>query len=121
MLKVLIIYSGGTFGMIKDPETSSLIPFNIDDLFLVVPELSSLDVKLEVVNTRDVLDSSNMTPDNWLELNSLIQDNYKLYDGFVVLHGTDTMSFSASALSFLLKGLRKWLILFKTKKQVSTT
>lgn len=106
MIKVLIIYTGGTFGMQLDSD-GVLVPFGLDDLHESIPELSLLNAELKVVNAPEILDSSSVGPKQWLDFNGIIQSNYNNYDAFIVLHGTDTMSYSASALSFLLKGITK--------------
>lgn len=104
---ILIIYTGGTIGMKTDAETGALVPFDFSGIYDEFPSLKRLNVDIEVLSLSPVIDSSNVSPDNWLELARLIRDNYARYDGFVVLHGTDTMSYTASALSFLLENLRK--------------
>ena len=104
---ILIIYTGGTIGMKTDAETGTLVPFDFSGIYDEFPSLKRLRVDIEVLTLSPVIDSSNVSPDNWLELARLIRDNYARYDGFVVLHGTDTMSYTASALSFLLENLRK--------------
>ena len=104
--KILIIYTGGTIGMKADTETGALVPFDFSGIYEEFPFLRRLSVELDV-RTLGPIDSSNVTPEQWLELAALIRDNYRLYDGFVVLHGTDTMSYTASALSFLLENLAK--------------
>ena len=104
---ILIIYTGGTIGMKTDAETGTLVPFDFSGIYDEFPSLKRLRVDIEVLTLSPVIDSSNVRPDNWLELARLIRDNYARYDGFVVLHGTDTMSYTASALSFLLENLRK--------------
>ncbi len=104
---ILIIYTGGTIGMKTDAETGALVPFDFSGIYDEFPSLKRLNVEIEVLTLSPVIDSSNVCPDNWLELARLIRDNYARYDGFVVLHGTDTMSYTASALSFLLENLRK--------------
>ncbi len=104
---ILIIYTGGTIGMKTDVETGALVPFDFSGIYDEFPSLKRLNVDIEVLTLSPVIDSSNVCPDNWLELARLIRDNYARYDGFVVLHGTDTMSYTASALSFLLENLKK--------------
>ena len=95
--------------MKPDPETGVLAPFDFSTIYDEFPYLGKLDVELEVINLTPI-DSSNVTPELWCELARLIRDNYDAYDGFVVLHGTDTMSYSASALSFMLVNLAKPVI-----------
>lgn len=108
---VLIIYTGGTIGMINNPKTGALTAFKFDDLYKVIPELKQFDYKLDVISTSDPIDSSEMKIENWADIANTIFENYENYDGFVILHGTDTMAFTASALSFMLQGLRKPVIL----------
>ncbi|MEN8137733.1 MAG: asparaginase [Bacteroidota bacterium] len=107
---VLLIYTGGTIGMVKDRKTGSLIPFNFDNLLGRVPELSLLDCDFETFSFENPIDSSNVAPSDWLQLADKIEEVYNVYDGFVILHGTDTMSYTASALSFLLENLKKPVI-----------
>ena len=109
--KVLLIYTGGTIGMIKDNVKNTLVPFNFDKLLEASPELKSENISLSNICTKNPIDSSNMTPDHWIEIVSLLNDNYNAYDSFVVLHGTDTMAYTASALSFMLENLQKAVIL----------
>lgn len=111
MNKVLIIYTGGTIGMINDPETGMLIPFDFEQIKDNVPELNRLNYHLDVHSFNPVLDSSNMNPEIWKTLAELIYSSYDLYDGFVILHGSDTMAFTASALSFMLENLTKPVVL----------
>ncbi len=111
MHNIFIIYTGGTIGMVKDPESGTFIPFDFALIAKNLPDLSRLNYKLTVHSFDPIIDSSNMRPSIWLEMAQLIKDNYALYDGFVILHGSDTMAFSASMLSFLLEGLQKPVIL----------
>ena len=104
---ILIIYTGGTIGMKPDPTTGALVPFDFSGIFEEFPTLQSLNIGIEVFTMDPVIDSSNVSPRNWLDLAAIIRDNYARYDGFVVLHGTDTMSYTASAISFLLENLSK--------------
>ncbi|RLD44294.1 MAG: L-asparaginase 1 [Bacteroidetes bacterium] len=108
---ILLIYTGGTIGMVKDEETGSLKPFNLDKIINYIPELSHLNYNLEKVSFDPLIDSSDMSPKQWIELAEIIEKNYDDYDGFVILHGTDTMSYTASALSFILENLNKPVIL----------
>ena len=103
--KVLLIYTGGTIGMIKDYQTGALRAFEFN-----IPELSHLDCDISVHSFEKVIDSSDMNPQHWIEIAEVIEKEYNHYDGFVVLHGSDTMSYSASALSFMLQGLIKPVI-----------
>ena len=106
---VLIIYTGGTIGMIMQ-EDRTLPTFDFRKIIKRVPVLSTFSLVLEVISFEEPIDSSNMKPDLWVLLAEIIKDNYDNHDGFVVLHGTDTMSYSASALSFMLQGLSKPVI-----------
>jgi L-asparaginase len=109
--KVLIIYTGGTIGMVNDPETGALKPFDFEHLYNSVPELKQFNYRLEAHSMKNPIDSSEMNPAIWAEIAKTIFDNYSDYDGFVVLHGSDTMAYTASALSFMLSGLKKPVIL----------
>ncbi len=104
---ILIIYTGGTIGMKTDEKTGTLVPFDFSGIYEEFPSLKRLNVDLEVHTLSPVIDSSNVSPENWVTLAQLIRDNYRRYDGFVVLHGTDTMSYTASALSFMFENLAK--------------
>ncbi|MBA4316801.1 MAG: L-asparaginase 1 [Flavobacterium sp.] len=108
--KILLIYTGGTIGMQKDFETGALKAFNFSKLLQKIPELKQLDCEIDTVSFENPIDSSNMNPDDWSEIAKIIEDNYSRFDGFVVLHGSDTMSYSASALSFMLENLSKPVI-----------
>lgn len=110
MKKIFIIYTGGTIGMVQD-ESGTFIPFDFELIKNNLPDLSRTDYELTVHSFEPIIDSSNMTPEIWLTMVKLIQDNYDAFDGFVILHGSDTMAFTASVLSFLLEGLRKPVIL----------
>ena len=107
---ILIIYTGGTFGMVLD-ESDSLIPFNFGKIVEKIPELKSLSTKLSVISFPSPIDSSNVEIEDWKNLASIIDKNYHQFDGFVILHGTDTMAYTASMLSFMLVGLNKPVIL----------
>jgi len=111
MTKILIIYTGGTIGMVNDPLTGALIPFDFKQIRQNVPELARLNYQLDVHSFDPILDSSNMDPVIWAELAAIIERTYDDYDGFVVLHGSDTMAYTASALSFMLKNLSKPVVL----------
>ena len=104
---ILLIYTGGTIGMVKDFETGVLKAFNFKKLLKNIPELKLLDCNIATVSFEKPIDSSNMNIEEWKKIAVLIKDNYNDYDGFVVLHGSDTMSYSASALSFMLENLNK--------------
>jgi L-asparaginase len=107
---ILVIYTGGTIGMITDPQTGVLRPFDFEQITENIPELKRMNYKLTVHSFDPILDSSNMTPEVWIELAQRIARDYDSYDGFVILHGSDTMAFTASALSFMLEGLTKPII-----------
>ena len=109
--KILLIYTGGTIGMMKDFETGALKAFNFSKLISKIPELKQLDCEIETISFEKPLDSSNMTSIHWISIANSIQKNYDSFDGFVVLHGSDTMSYSASALSFMLENLSKPVII----------
>ena len=107
---ILLIYTGGTIGSFRDVQTGSLKPLPFSNIRKLLPEIEQLDIGLDHLSLRNPVDSSDMDPDIWAELAGLIEKNYADYDGFVVLHGTDTMAYTASALSFMLRGLRKPVI-----------
>ncbi|MBR4045630.1 MAG: type I asparaginase [Alistipes sp.] len=107
---ILIIYTGGTIGMKTDEVTGALVPFDFSGIYEEFPSLKRLKVDIEVLTIKPPIDSSNVSIENWVDMARLIRDNYAKYDGFVVLHGTDTMSYSASALSFMLENLAKPVI-----------
>lgn len=109
--KVLLIYTGGTIGMEKDYETGSLRAFDFGNIFEKMPEMKLMECEVFVHPFAKPLDSSDMGPQEWKIIAHYIKENYDLYDGFLILHGTDTMSYTASALSFMLKGLKKPVIL----------
>lgn len=108
---ILLIYTGGTIGMIKNPETGALESFNFDHLLNHVPEIRQLNINIDTIAFTPPIDSSDMEPELWSRIVTIIEENYEKYDGFVILHGTDTMSFTASALSFMLEDLMKPVIL----------
>ena len=107
---ILIIYTGGTIGMKEDPQDGTLKPFDFSQIKDEVPELNKFDVRIDSYTFDPLIDSSDMEPSIWVQLAQLISERYEDYDGFVVLHGTDTMAYSASALSFMLEGLTKPVI-----------
>lgn len=111
MNKILLIYTGGTIGMMQDAKSGSLKPFNFKHLTKQVPELNRFQLDLHSVSFKRPIDSSNMHPRIWVELAEIIEKNYNDYDGFVILHGSDTMSYTAAALSFMLENLSKPVIL----------
>lgn len=109
--KILIIYTGGTIGMIENPKTHALEPFDFDHLMQNVPKVKMLDYTIGHYEFPKPIDSSDMNPRHWGEIAEVIEKNYDDYDGFVVLHGTDTMAYTASALSFMLENLDKPVII----------
>ncbi len=108
---VLLIYTGGTIGMIENPETGALEAFNFDQLQENVPELKRFNYRISSYQFNPPIDSSDMEPSLWAKLVKIIEYNYDNFDGFVILHGTDTMAYTASALSFMLENLSKPVIL----------
>lgn len=119
MTKIFVIYTGGTIGMITDPVTGSLKPFTFEQIIENVPELKRMNYKLTVHSFDPIIDSSDMTPEIWAFLAKLIEDNYDDHDGFLILHGSDTMAFTASALSFMLEGLTKPVIVTGSQLPIS--
>ncbi len=107
---ILVIYTGGTIGMVQDPKTGSLKPLTFDNLYRYLPVLENFNCQIEFYTFEPLLDSSNMNPSFWMELADVIGKNYENHDGFVVLHGSDTMAYTASALSFMLENLNKPVI-----------
>jgi L-asparaginase len=119
MSQILIIYTGGTIGMMSDPVTKVLKPINFEQIMDNVPELEKLNCKIMVHSFEEIIDSSNMNPAIWRQLAGLIESNYDLVDGFVILHGSDTMAFTASALSFMLENLGKPVIFTGSQLPIS--
>lgn len=109
--RILLVYTGGTIGMVKDYGSGALKAFDFKKLLKHIPELNQLDCSIDTVSFDEPIDSSDMTPAQWVKIATIIEGNYDAYDGFVVLHGSDTMSYTASALSFLLENLGKPVIL----------
>ncbi|MGE5424038.1 MAG: asparaginase [Syntrophothermus sp.] len=107
---ILIIYTGGTIGMVQDPKTGTLKPLTFENLYNYLPVLENFNYRIDFHTFDQLLDSSNMHPSFWAQLAEVIRDNYESYDGFVVLHGSDTMAYTASALSFMLENLNKPVI-----------
>ena len=107
---ILLVYTGGTIGMVKDFKTGALRTFNFDKLLKHIPEINHLNCTIESVSLEDPIDSSNMNPKHWVLITEIIEENYDLYDGFVVLHGSDTMSYTSSAISFMFENLSKPVI-----------
>ncbi len=108
---ILIIYTGGTIGMIKDEEKNVYVPFNFENLLNYIPLLKNFHANIDSYSFEKPIDSSDADPDFWINLVKIIGKNYDKYDGFVILHGSDTMAFTASALSFMLENLTKPVIL----------
>ena len=108
--RVLLIYTGGTIGMNRNQHTGALEPFDFEHLLYNVPELKQFDTVIETYQFDPPIDSSDMSPSRWTDISHCIADHYDRYDGFVVLHGTDTMAYTASALSYMLENLTKPVI-----------
>lgn len=117
---VLLIYTGGTIGMIENPETGALENFNFDHLLRHVPELKRFNYHISTYQFNPPIDSSDMEPAFWAKIVKIISYNYDYYDGFVILHGTDTMAYTASALSFMLENLSKPVILTGSQLPIGT-
>ncbi len=108
---VLIIYTGGTIGMMQEHRTHTLVPVDFKSITEQIPELKNLNCKIDFHSSNRLIDSSNVQPSLWDELATIIEKKYNKYDGFVILHGTDTMTYTASALSYMLQNLSKPVIL----------
>lgn len=108
--KVLLIYTGGTLGMVYDTKRKHLVPFDFNEMLEKVPEMRRLDFEVTLTTLATPIDSSNVQPSVWVEIVEIIERFYDFYDGFVVVHGTDTMAYTASAVSFMLQHLRKPVI-----------
>lgn len=117
---ILLIYTGGTFGMVYD-EDGSLTPFNFSLVLEKIPELQSLDLKLTVISFPEPVDSSNVDIEHWQAMAEIINKHYKQFDAFVILHGTDTMAYTASALSFMFRGINKPIILTGAQIPIGAT
>ncbi len=117
---VLIIYTGGTLGMTYD-EAGSLAPFNFSRIVEKVPVLRQFNVHITVISFPQLIDSSNVRPEHWIDMAYIVTENYQRYDGFVIIHGTDTMAYSASALSFMLEGLNKPVIFTGSQLPIGST
>lgn len=120
MTKILLIYTGGTIGMIKNPITGELESFNFKHIHDHVPELNRLNVQIESISFNEPIDSSEMNLEHWRMMSALVEEHYHLFDGFVILHGSDTMAFSASALSFMLQGLKKPIVFTGSQLPIGT-
>lgn len=117
---VLIIYTGGTIGMVNDPETGALCPFNFEQIAKAVPEIKEFGFSIDSYTLPEIIDSSDLKPTVWAELCRIILENYDKYNGFVILHGTDTMAYSASALSFMLDNLSKPVVFTGSQLPIGT-
>lgn len=117
---ILLIYTGGTIGMINDPISGELKSFDFKHMYNQIPELNQIPVNIDSVSIDKPIDSSEMTPNHWLNLVNIIEKNYLIYDGFVILHGSDTMAYTASALSFLIQGIKKPIILTGSQLPIGT-
>ena len=117
---VLIIYTGGTIGMVNDPETGALCPFDFEQIVKTVPEIKEFGFKIDSYTLPEIIDSSDIKPQVWSELCQIIKDNYDKYCGFVILHGTDTMAYSASAVSFMLDNLSKPVVFTGSQLPIGT-
>lgn len=107
---ILLIYTGGTIGMKEDPTAQALKPFDFSQILAEVPELRKYAYKIDSHTFSPLIDSSDVEPGLWISLADLIKSKYDDYDGFVILHGTDTMAYSASVLSFMIQELTKPVI-----------
>lgn len=117
---ILLIYTGGTIGMINDPVSGELKSFDFKHMYNQIPELNRIPVIIHSASIEKPIDSSEMTPEHWLDLVNIIEKNYSSYDGFVILHGSDTMAYTASALSFLIQGSKKPIILTGSQLPIGT-
>ena len=111
MKSILVIYTGGTIGMVRDKVSGALVPLDFSQVSKHVPELDHVGIRVEAVSFDTPIDSSDVAPRHWRSIASTVMECMDRFDGFVVLHGTDTMAYTASALSFMLEGLRKPVIL----------
>jgi len=117
---VLLIYTGGTIGMVKNHENGCLYPIDFSLIDQEIPELRKFDCKINSISLPVLIDSSNISPSFWIKIAEIIHKNYNKYDGFVILHGTDTMAYSASALSFMLENLNKPVIFTGSQLPIGT-
>lgn len=117
---LLLIYTGGTIGMKEDPVIQALKPFNFSQILEEVPELGKFAYRIDTYTFDPLIDSSDIEPNLWLSLAGLIEEKYDEYDGFVILHGTDTMAYSASTLSFMIEGLTKPVIFTGSQLPIGT-
>ncbi len=117
---ILLIYTGGTIGMVHNPVNGTLVPFNFDYIVEQVPELNRFNFEIDTYSFNPLIDSSNVSPAIWRTIAEIIESNYSEYDGFVILHGTDTMAYSASALSFMLENNSKPVIFTGSQLPIGT-
>lgn len=117
---ILIIYTGGTIGMVQHPQTGTLAPVKFDKIQDEVPELNKFNYNIKTIIFNPALDSSNMNPSVWIKIARTIEKNYNTFDGFVILHGTDTMAYTASALSYMFENLDKPVILTGSQLPIGT-
>jgi len=117
---ILIIYTGGTIGMVRDPVTRALHPFDFSHVQDQVPELRSFGCHIDTITFSPLMDSSDVKPEFWVRMVRIIKEHYEKYDGFIVLHGTDTMAYTASALSFMLENLQKPVVLTGSQLPLGT-
>lgn len=117
---ILLIYTGGTIGMKEDPSIQALRPFDFSQILEEVPELRKFAYRIDSYTFDPLIDSSDIEPSHWRTLAGLIESRYDDYDGFVILHGTDTMAYSASALSFMIEGLTKPVIFTGSQLPIGT-
>ena len=121
MTSILIIYTGGTIGMKQNPETGAFQPFDFEQIREEVLSLKKFDFTIDAISLKPLIDSANVQPAFWTELCKIIAENYEQYSGFVILHGTDTMTYTASALSFMLENLEKPVVLTGSQLPIDTT
>ena len=117
---ILLIYTGGTIGMKEDPAVQALRPFDFSQILEEVPELGKFAYRIDSNTFDPIIDSSDVEPSLWVSLAGLIEERYDSYDGFVILHGTDTMAYSASALSFMIEGLTKPVVFTGSQLPIGT-
>ena len=118
--KVLVILTGGTITMVRDRESGALLPADMETFKAFVPEHFTNDIHIDMEAFTPLLDSSDVNPENWARMAHVVYDHYAEYDGFVILHGTDTMSYSASALSFMLENLNKPIVFTGSQLPIGT-
>jgi L-asparaginase len=109
--EILLIYTGGTIGMMRDEASGTLRPFDFKNMSRHIPEIKKIPANISTHSFKNPIDSSDMQPKTWVEIAEIVFRNYKTYDGFVILHGSDTMAYTASALSFMFSNLSKPIIL----------